>query len=173
MPKTKQQIIILIGHDMCGKSHIATELSKRLGIPLLKLNYPKKFWDPVISQRYSEETTSQILEQTYLSVICDRGYPCDYMYSKLFNRPYDYSKAIDTDIRYSKMNTLIVLCYKDKHKHLHDEEDKEFISMADYENMTKIYLDFLKLTKCNYITINTSNEDLEGQLNIIMTNVRK
>jgi len=167
----KQTIIILIGHDTSGKSSIAKELSKKLNLPIWKMKTPKHFWDPIVAQRYSQETITQITEQTNVSYISDRGFPCDWMYSKLFARSFDYEKAIDTDIRFSKMNTLIVLCYKTKDKFLHDEEDKDFVSINDYQKMTNIYLDYLNQTQCRYIKINTNNENITNQINEIVKHI--
>lgn len=167
----KQTIIILIGHDTSGKSHISKALSEKLNLPIWKMATPKKFWDPIIAQRYSQEVITQMCEQLKNSVIFDRGFPCDWMYAKLFNRHYDFEKALETDVRFSKMNTLIVLCYKNKINQQYDEEDKDFVNIEDYDKMTQLYLTFLQNSLCKHITINTSDENLEEQLETIIKNI--
>ena len=170
---SKQIIIILVGHDNSGKSHIAKALSQSLSLPIFKMDTPKKFWDPVIAQRYASEAITQVFEQTKASAILDRGFPCDYMYSKLFNRPFDYEKNFETDARFAKMNTLIVLCYKSEAKHLDDEEDRvNFqITTKDYYKMTDTYREFKKQSQCRWLTLNTDDENLGAQLLKITDNL--
>jgi len=164
----KQTIIIFEGHDMSGKTHIAEALSKKLNIPIFKMNRTKYFWDPLSYQTYATEAITQMLEQTKQSVILDRSFPSDYLYSKLFKRPYDYEKHWITDGRFAAMDTLIVYCYKNEEFYLHDEEDKEFISVTDYNRMKAIYDDFFISSCCRHCELNTSDENLDEQLSIIM-----
>lgn len=169
----KQQLIVIVGHDNSGKSHIAKALSERINVPIFKMSVPKRFWDPIIAQRYSTEAILQVIEQTKLSTILDRGFPCDYMYSKLFNRDFDYGKLAEIDSRFAAMQTLIVLCYKDAEAFLDDEEDRIAfgITTEAYEKMTGFYREYLEMSKCKSIIINTSDENLEAQLDKIILNI--
>jgi thymidylate kinase len=168
---TRQTIIILEGHDKSGKSTIAEALSKRISLPIFKMSRPKYFWDPLSFQTYATESITQMLEQTGVSVILDRSFPSDYMYSTLFIRPYDYERGKKTDERFATMNALIVYCYKNKSSYLEDPEDASFISTKDYDKMKTIYSSFLRSSRTRSIEINTSDEDLEKQLTTIINNI--
>lgn len=167
----KQTIVIFEGHDKAGKTTIANALAKELDLTVFKVTRDKYFWDPVSYQTYATEAITQIIEKTGLSVILDRSFASDHMYSKLFKRPYNYSKGYETADRFGKLDALIVLCYKDKISYLDDPEDAAFISTADYDKMTEIYLEFLGEIDCRYIIINTSDHDLDKQLQLIKNNL--
>lgn len=153
---------------MVGKTHIAKALSKKLNIPIFKMEIQKHFWDFLIHQRYATEAITQMLEQTGQSVILDRSFPSDWMYSKLFKRPYDDIKGFSTDERFAKMGAIIVYCYKDKKFYQDDPEDKDFINKSDYDKMKNLYNRYIAFTNCKILSINTSDENLEKQLSTII-----
>ena len=167
----QQTIIIFEGIDMCGKSTIAKALSLKLEIPIFKMNLPKHFWDFLIHQRYATEAITQMFEQTGQSAILDRSFLSDYMYSCLFNRPYDKATHVLTDERFAKMNALVVYCYKDEESFQEDTEDADFITMNDYKKMMIHYDLVLDETNCRHIRLNTSDENLEEQLKTIIANI--
>jgi thymidylate kinase len=156
---------------MCGKSTIAKALSERTNVPIFKMEVSKHFWDFLIHQRYAGEAITQMLEQTKQSVILDRSFLSDYMYATLFNRAYDLKKHFDTDERFAKMNALIVYCFKDEEKFQEDKEDADFIKVSDYKQMMAHYETVLNETTCRFIKINTSDENLEAQLETIIKNI--
>jgi len=167
----EQTIVIMCGHDRSGKSTISDALSGKLEIPIFKVQRDKYKWDHVANLAYGTDQICQFLEQTMSSVILDRFHPSDYVYSNLFGRKYDYDKVFDIDERLSKLNALIVICYKDENAYIPDEEDKDFITMADYPRMTELYNKFAVLSKCRILFLNTSDENLEKQLATIIENL--
>jgi len=63
----KQRIIIFEGHDMVGKTEIATELGKRLNIKKYKNNKEQSRWqDKLVSLMYGMDEIVQLLEQVGL-----------------------------------------------------------------------------------------------------------
>ena len=165
MSTTTQRIIIIEGHDTSGKTHIASALSKELNIPVFKASRDKHWWDPMVNLLYFSEGISQFIEQTGTSVILDRWMPSDYMYSKLFNRDISYHKIWELDHRFAKLNTLLIVCYKDAEKYIDDKVDFEFVDKTMYSKMTDLYHQYVETTQLRHVLIlNTSSEDIETQL---------
>jgi thymidylate kinase len=167
----KQTIIIFEGHDKSGKSTIAKALSAELDIPIFKVQRNKYWWDPMINLNYLTEGVTQFIEQMGPSVILDRWIGSDYMYSKLFDRDISYRKIWDIDERLSKLNTLVVICYKNKEAYIPDHEDKDFVDETRYTEMTSLINEYSQQSKCRCIHLNTSDENLEAQLNKIIENI--
>ena len=163
--KNKQQVIIFEGADRSGKSSIAKALSAELNIPIYKSQRNKHFWDPIVNIHYFTESVTQFIEQTEVSVILDRWMPSDYMYSKLFDRDISYRKIWELDERFSKLNTLLIICYKEPKYYVEDTEDFEFVNKTMYTQMTNLYKEYQDQSKIkNILYLNTSNENLKEQI---------
>ena len=84
MKNNNQKIIIIEGHDKSGKTSLIEKLSNELQIPSYKRVNTKGSYDFLIDLHYSVDTLTLFLEQSGHSVIFDRLYPSEYVYSKLF-----------------------------------------------------------------------------------------
>jgi thymidylate kinase len=160
----KQTVIILEGHDTSGKSHIAQALSDKLNIPIFKVSRDKYWWDPLVNLVYMTEGITQFIEKTGASVILDRWHPSDFMYSKLFDRDISTKKIGDIDARMAKLNTLVVYCYKNQDVYIDDKEDAEFVNKEMYSRMTRLYESYSRESLCRCLWINTSDQNIEEQL---------
>lgn len=167
----KQKVIIFAGHDKSGKSTIAKALSKELNIPIFKVQRDKRWWDPEVNLKYLTEGCTQMIEQTSMSVILDRWVDSDYMYSKLFDRDINYRKIWEIDERLSKLDTLLIVCYKEPSGYIVDEEDADYVNPKMYAAMTSYVNEFANQSKCRSIHINTTDQDLEKQINKIIENL--
>jgi thymidylate kinase len=169
----QQKLILFEGADKSGKSTIAQALSKELNIPIFKVQRNKYWWDPAINLLYLTEGITQFIEQTGVSVILDRWIGSDYMYSKLFDREISYNKIFDIDFRLSKLNTLLIICYKQPYAFIHDIEDEQFINEKQYEKMTALYREYERESLIdNVLFLDTSDENLEEQLNKIIAKIK-
>jgi deoxyadenosine/deoxycytidine kinase len=91
-----QQVIIFEGVDRCGKTNIAKALSNRIDVPYFKnqdehkyfLSKPGYFAD---AARYVDTYFASYLEASRASVILDRAWPSEWVYSQVLNRPTDFS----------------------------------------------------------------------------------
>ena len=110
MNNPKQHVIMFIGVDMCGKTNIAQELSRLTGIPYFKaseerltfLTNQDKF---LMDTRYADPRIADFLLQTGHNVIFDRGYPCEWVYSKFFERKTDEDVLKHIDSIHSTIGT--------------------------------------------------------------------
>ncbi len=158
------------GHDRGGKTTIAKALAQRLNIPYFKAKRDKYWWDPSVNLNYYTEGITQFLEQSKSSAVLDRWHPCDFMYSKLFNRDISYPKIAEIDQRMSEMNALIVICYKRESAYITDEEDADFVNPKMYTKMTSLYRKYVnQYTVCNCMMLDTTNENLDKQINKIIS----
>lgn len=133
-----QTVIILEGIDNAGKTVIGKELSKRISIPYFKNSQENdKNYDLAVAQRYTAEFTTQILEQTGLSIIMDRFWVSEYAYSKAFNRP-TFDNFDELDKRLSKLNSIVVVFHKSPKNQI---EESDF-TKEDYTNITNAYSEF-------------------------------
>ena len=70
------------------------------------------------------------------------------------------------DYRYSKLNTYIILCYKNKHEY---EKDDDIKDVSKYTEITKQLRLFLKKSKCHVLLLNTSDQQLNKQVSSILS----
>jgi thymidylate kinase len=164
----EQKIIIFEGHDKSGKTTIAKALSEHLDIPVFKAVRNKHWWDPMVNLLYFVEGVTQFLEQSKQSIILDRWVPSDYVYSTLFNRDISFRKIWEIDERLSKLDTTVIVCYKNEDAFIHDTEDELFINESQYQQMTDLYREYAKQSRLKFYFLNTSDEDLAKQINIII-----
>lgn len=167
--KNKSQVVVIVeGHDKTGKSTISAELSNKLSIPIFKLKKNKKQFDQLIDLFYGVESTVQFLEQTGCSVILDRFYPSEYAYSKVNKRFTNIKKILELDKRMSRMNTFIIVCYKDSKMYEIDHADFDTTTPEDYTVLTQTFREFGKSTKCPILFLNTSDKNLKNQIKKIL-----
>lgn len=164
---TKQKIIIFSGHDYSGKTTIARKLSKHIGIPyfkdettLRKFREGGKFIECLNDQIY----IVQFLEQTKYSVIIDRAYESEWVYSQIFDRKRDMVLLDDIDYRFSLLKTKIVIC--EKNLKLKGYED-EVIDGKRIGAIIKKYHEFCRWSRCENLIIDTTDEDLILQIGAI------
>ena len=167
-------IIVFEGHDRSGKSSISRALSEKLHTTRFKMERVDRFWDPHINLRYVVDGLLQLFEQTKMPIIIDRWIPSDYVYGKLFNRDVNQATLDKYDERMVKLNTLYIHCFKDVSEFIVDEEDKDLHTPADYPRMIEYYNEYFKTrTKCPCLELNTSSQNLEEQLELIMNAIIK
>lgn len=167
---TKQKIIIFEGHDNSGKTILSTELSEALGIPRFKFSschshFATKY-DFLLRTYYDQSMFIEFLEQTGYSIILDRSYPSEYVYGRVFNRPVDDKFILELDERYSQLNTTIIIC--DKRDAFKGYKEDEVVDVCNLVVIKKTYKQFFKLTKCNTIFLDTTKQNLYGDIKTII-----
>ena len=158
-----QVILTFVGHDNSGKTSIAMALANKIGIPYFKNRNEKRreITDSNIYGLYYETPLLlSLCTQTNSSFIFDRGYPCEYAYSQAFNRKTDLPFLWKMDEEWSKLNHRIVYCYKTFLKDFIDD----MVKLEQVKAIKENYEKFLSKTKCSVLKLDTTNEDLAGQL---------
>lgn len=166
---SKQTVIILDGTERTGKTNIAKGLSERLGIPIFKAQVQKKFFMGDRSQflpflRFGETTLADFLEQTGTSVILDRNWPSEIVYSEYFNRPTDPDVVAQLDETYARMGALIVVCTRLNGYAGFVDEDDLTIKEKQIAEIDALYKKRIPNVKTRHIFLDTSDENLEREL---------
>lgn len=162
---SKQIIAFIEGVDMVGKTTITKALSEKLGILSYREERQDRWHDHAIDLLYSGEARFQMVKQLKLNVIFDREYPSEYAYSQAYGRETFVEKIFDYDKRYAELGSKIIYLYKRKGYQQKDETN--LIELEKYDDIKKAYKDFLSKTKCEHLLLDTSDENLEEQLNTI------
>jgi thymidylate kinase len=171
---SKQKIIILEGSERTGKTNIATALSARTGIPIFKAQVQKKFFMGDRSQflpflKFGETTLADFLEQTGTSVILDRNWPSEIVYSEYFNRATDADVTKQLDETYARMGALIVVCTRLQGDAGRVDEDDKTIREEQITAIDRLYKKRVSQVKTRHMFLDTSDEDLERELHEIIT----
>lgn len=165
-----QRIIIYEGPDRCGKTEQAKELSRRLGIQYFKNTDEHKYFlsDPsyfINAIRYVDTYFTSYLESSGSSIILDRAWPSEWIYSQALGRQTDFDVLRQLDDRHAKLGTVIVIPSRSDYSRVSD----------DYENINRninrihdLYEKFASWTNCSVIKVNVDDEDLEREMKFTM-----
>ena len=166
---SKQRVIIMEGTERTGKTNISNALSQRLNIPIFKAQVQKKFFMGDRSQflpllRFGETTLADFLEQTGTSVILDRNWPSEIVYSEYFNRPTDPDVVRQLDDAYARMDALVVVCTRLNGYAGFVDEDDLTIKEKQIAEIDALYKKRIPSVKTRHVFLDTSDEDLEREL---------
>lgn len=162
---------------MCGKTQIAKELSRRLDVPYFKaasehqsfLKEPNKF---VMQLRYADPRVADLLRQTGHSVIFDRAWPCEWVYSQALGRVTDWDALRHSDQLYASIGTKIVICRRASYEGIVDDIDPR-LNGSLLAAIDGLYEEFSRWTKCETMFLNVDDEDLDREVSEIERWLRK
>lgn len=164
----KQKVIVFEGPDGCGKTNISQALSLDLGVPYFKNKDEWKYFvnDPayfVNALTYGDPYFLSYLEQTGASVIVDRWYPSEWVYSQVFSRPTNMEVLRIVDQRAAALGTKIVIPYRENYESVIDQFE-DVITPSVLQNVHNVYLKFVEWTSCDTILLNVDDENLSREL---------
>ena len=158
--------IIFEGPDGCGKTNIAEALSKRIGVPVYKSGKEADiFYDKnaqYLTLKWANYEMIKILETTNASIIFDRFFPSEYVYSKVFDRNSDPELVLEYDEWWHKIGGKIIFLDKQT-----IDVDDELVPRSKYNEIRERYIKYMGLTKCKFLYLDTSDYNLEEQVNTI------
>lgn len=165
-----QTIIIAEGPDRVGKTEISKELSKRLSIPYFKngedvtafLKNDSNYFRN--TAKYAEPFFLNYLKQTESSVILDRGYVSEVVYSSLFNRETCSDELKIIDEMYASLGTYILFCHRKSYTGIQDDVDPERLNEKMLVRLDAEYRKFMNFTKCKVINLYVDDYDLSNQM---------
>lgn len=169
-----QRVIIFEGPDMTGKTQIAQELSKRLGIPYFKNGSEvKQFLDPkdyfVNTLRYADPFFLSYLQQSRHSVIIDRYTPSEWVYSKVFGRGTDTEALKRSDQALADLGAKIVITWRESYVGRSDDQFPDTIGHEKLQQIHDAYVQFREWTKCESIWLNVDDENLDREVDDVIT----
>ena len=173
----KQNIICFAGPDRCGKTNIAKEVSRKTGIPYFKassehsdfLNKPERF---VQCLRYSDSRMFDMFDQCGYSMILDRCWACEYVYSKALGRETDMVALRGLDNNFSRLNTTIIIAQRSDYSNIVDDIDPVRLNGKKLQEIHDLYEEFSKWTSCKVVKLNVDDENLEREVAEVLSNLK-
>jgi len=124
--------IIIDGVDKVGKTTVCKLLSKKLQIPVIKLEGMQKFFDKC-PEEVSEVFSNTVHQFESVSFILDRGFPSSLVYSKYFNRKYDFAYIDENIVNFNARIFILDVAARD---------DDELIIPKQQKDIRQLYLKF-------------------------------
>lgn len=104
--------IIVEGPDRVGKTTVVGHISKMLHAPAFKCPSEKQiFKEGGLHSLAFDYTLTHFLKQTNYRFVSDRGYPSEYVYSKVFDRETSVELLTRIDDAHRELGTKIVYLY--------------------------------------------------------------
>ncbi len=145
--------IIVVGPDGVGKTTLVAEISRRLGIPSFKCPTEKEiFRSGGRSSLAFDYMLTHLMAQTGLSLVSDRGYACEWVYSSVFGRETDMDLLGLIDTRHALLGTRILYLYSSV---LPFEED-DIVPMERYTDIRDTYDEFAGWSECQVTAMDTA-----------------
>lgn len=171
---SKQRIIIFDSPDGTGKSNIAKALSHRIGVPYFKMNTEHENWRRgkfKEALEFDQTYLLQLLKQTGHSVIIDRAYPAEWVYSKAFQRQTNEKLLVTLDTEFAALGTNIIIPLR--HDYSNNRED-ELVPNSALQTIHNYYVEFSKWTHCVpvQIYVDEHGDQLHSELEFIEKNLR-
>ena len=160
---SKQVVCIFDSTDNTGKTQISQEVSRITGIPYFKnveehdhfLINPDYFR---FAAKHVDGYFFAYLQSSGASIILDRAWPSEWVYSKVLGRPTDDNVLDRLDRISASIGTKIVMPYRTTYEHVDDYPTiKERILEID-----KCYAEFAKWTRCQTLRLCVDAQDLRG-----------
>jgi hypothetical protein len=171
MKSASQQVIIFEGPDGVGKTEIARELARRLEIPYFKPRVERANWkmggDSFLNElRYGEIRELELVRQTGLSMVKDRGYPSEHVYSKVFGRQTDVDLLSSFDAAYAQLGVTVIICLMSDYGQARPDD---LVDAGKIWRLHDAYLEFKNLSLCKTYSIYTDllGKDIERQMRYI------
>src|SRR4030067_538019 len=163
-----QHVIIFDSPDRTGKTEISVELSKRLGVPRFKNHREGMFFerDPGYfckALRYGDPYFVSYLKQTGASVILDRSFPSEWVYSQAFNRPTSMDILRMVDTMYAEIGAKIIIPYRSSYHGIQDDQFK-ILDGPKLQKIDDLYNEFVKWTSCDVLRLCVDDEDLQREV---------
>lgn len=150
---------------------MAQELSRRLGIPVFKNPRERMFFeeDPgyfTKAMKYGDPVVYELLKQTGHSVILDRSFPSEFVYSRVFERTTDWRMLRVVDELAASFGVKIIIPHRTSYVGLRDEF--EAIDSKKLEIIDGFYQDFARWTSCEVLDVCVDSEDLDQEMSEIV-----
>lgn len=145
--------LLVVGPDRVGKTTLVGHLSRMTGIPSFKCPSEKQiFKQGGRSSLAFDYTLTHFLSQTGYRFISDRAYPCEWVYSRVFERETDDELLQRIDLAHANLGTVILLIKSSTVPH----EEDDLVSRDDYPRVVGMYEAFRNWTSCEVVTIDTA-----------------
>jgi deoxyadenosine/deoxycytidine kinase len=166
----KQEILLFEGPDGVGKTTIAKALAKEIGIPYFKMNSEHDNWRKgkfKEALEFDQTYLAQFLRQTGCSVIIDRAWPSEWVYSMVFKRETNFSVLSQLDREWSELGARIIIPWREDYT---KNREDELVPKNKLKEIHDAYFDFMEWTNCDVVPVNVDyyKDDLKAELGYII-----
>lgn len=168
----EQCILLVGGPDRCGKTNIIAELSRQLGIKSFKASSEHKNFisnqDDFLNElKFCDLRIADMLCQIGASVIFDRAYMCEWVYSQFYGRQTDMQMLRKVDTLYAHMGAKILICTRKSFDGICDDLDPK-LNAETLPQISMLYEKFCVWTKCRTLLLHVDDHDLQRQVRDII-----
>ena len=169
----RNQVVLLCGGpDRCGKTNILAELNRITGIPTFKasdehenfLGTQDRF---LMTLRYADPRMVDLIKQANVSVLVDRAYMCEWVYSRFFGRQTDETALRRIDNSYANLGARILICTRKDFTGIVDDLNPKLDSEA-LARISGLYDEFIMWTNCRTYRLFVDDEDLDRECTEIL-----
>jgi thymidylate kinase len=168
-----QRIIILDSEDGNGKTEIAKGLSRHFDMPRFKyeMEHQADFGSSKENRfrlciQHAMPMLQSFLRQTGQSVIFDRAYPSEWVYSRYFGRESCVASMDMIDKWHADHDAKIIIPFRTER--VRDESDYTFLTAGVKKDLAKLYQEFAKWTKCDVLFLQVDDENLDREMRDIL-----
>ena len=108
---------------------------------------------------------------TGTSVVLDRSYPSEWVYSRVYNRITDHEALTYVDDLAAKVGVKIVIPYRTSYEGMHD--DMHDIDCKAMQKISDMYAEFIIWTKCETLRLCVDSEDIDWEMKTILEFINK
>jgi hypothetical protein len=167
---TPQKIVIFDSPDGTGKTNIAVALAAKLGIPYFKMTTEHENWRKgkfKEALEFDQTYLMQFLRQTRYSVVIDRAYPAEWVYSQVFNRETNIDLIRSIDDEFARMGACIVIPVREDYS---KSRDDDLVNKDMLPKLHDKYMEFRDFTKCSTVTmyVDSYRENLNEELSVLV-----
>lgn len=165
----EQSIVFVCGPDKTGKTNVSAALASALGVSYFKASSEHATFvssrSAFLEQlRYADFRALDLIEQCRVSLVFDRGYPCEWVYSRVTFRETDEALLRKEDAAYARLGAVIVLCLRRSYAGLQDDLD-ESIREGELQKIGEEYERFAsEFTACPVVKLYVDDEDTSAQV---------
>lgn len=154
----KPYVVFVCGPDKCCKTKIVKKLARALAVPAFKAssersNFVGRSTEFLPELRFADPRIVDFLAQTKHSVVFDRGYPCEYVYSKVLERVTDQEALWKIDEGYAKLGAVVIICHRLSYKGIVDDLRPDLLTEHVLEDLDSVYTKFQGLSKCRSMRV--------------------
>jgi hypothetical protein len=157
------------GPDKVGKTEILKALSAATCVAYFKAGcehsvFTKDQSQFLLNLRHFDVHFADFVKQARPSFVSDRGYCCEWVYSRFFGRETDAAALAAADASHAEAGTKVLVCMRKRYtEEMRDDLDPK-IGPLQMAQLGGLYMEFLKWTKCSTHVLYTDSHDLRAQV---------
>ena len=170
---SEQRIIIFDSPDGTGKTNMAQALAKRMDIPYFRMptqhdNWRKNKFKEALE--FDQVYMAEFLKQTKTSVIVDRAYPSEWVYSQAYGRETNPDVLERVDSAFARLGTNIIIPLRSDYS----KNRKDVVVQKDMlPVLDRLYREFAAWTHCHTVIVDPDSlgNDVDKEIPFIEKNL--